>query len=238
MSLFKGEVRLFGDSFCRRVWGTCLSWILLELFFFFFRLAAKLIGPKILCQFFKNCWFFPGYPLKSMSLFKGEVRLFGDSFCRRVWGTCLSWILLELFFFFFRLAAKLIGPKILCQFFKNCWFFPGYPLKSMSLFKGEVRLFGDSFCRRVWGTCLSWILLELFFFFFRLAAKLIGPKILCQFFKNCWFFPGYPLKSMSLFKGEVRLFGDSFCRRVWGTCLSWILLELFFFFFFAWPRSS
>ena len=32
-------------------------------FFFFFCLAAKLIGPKILCQFFKNCWFFPVYPL-------------------------------------------------------------------------------------------------------------------------------------------------------------------------------
>ena len=36
-------------------------------------------------------------------------------------------------------------------------------------------------------------------------------------------------------KEEVRLFGDSFCRTVWGTCLSLILLELFFF---AWPRSS
>ena len=30
-------------------------------------------------------------------------------------------------------------------------------------------------------------------------------------------------------KGEVRLFGDSFCRTVRGTCLSLILLELFFF---------
>ena len=30
----------------------------------FFRLAAKLIGPKTLRQFFKNCCFFPVYLLK------------------------------------------------------------------------------------------------------------------------------------------------------------------------------
>ena len=42
-----------------------MSLILLELFFFFFRLAAKLIGPKTLCQFFKNCLFFPVYPLNT-----------------------------------------------------------------------------------------------------------------------------------------------------------------------------
>ena len=66
----KGEVMVFGDSFCRTVWGTCLSLILLELFFFFFfPLAAKLIGPKTGCQFFKNCWFFPVYPLNTIIIF-------------------------------------------------------------------------------------------------------------------------------------------------------------------------
>ena len=37
------------------------------------------------------------------------------------------------------------------------------------------------------------------------------------------------------FKGEVMVFGDSFCRTVRGTCLSLILLELFFP---PWRRSS
>ena len=36
--------------------------------FCFFRLAAKLIGPKTLRQFFKNCWFFPVYPLNVQTL--------------------------------------------------------------------------------------------------------------------------------------------------------------------------
>ena len=50
--LFKGLGVGFGDSFCRTVWGVCLSLIV---YFFFFPLAVKLIGPRTGCQFFKNC---------------------------------------------------------------------------------------------------------------------------------------------------------------------------------------
>ena len=47
----KGDSVGFGDSFCRTVWGICLSWFCIDFFFF---LATKLIGPRMGRQFFKN----------------------------------------------------------------------------------------------------------------------------------------------------------------------------------------
>ena len=64
----KGLVVVFGGGFCRTVWGTCLSWICRDYFFpLFFPLAAKLIGPKMGCQFFTNVDFFDHPPLNAMA---------------------------------------------------------------------------------------------------------------------------------------------------------------------------
>ena len=53
--LIKGPDVIFGDSFCRTVWGVCWSWICVDYFrSLFFPLAAKLIGPQTGCQFLKK----------------------------------------------------------------------------------------------------------------------------------------------------------------------------------------
>ena len=39
-------------------------------------------------------------------------------------------------------------------------------------------------------------------------------------------------------KGALHALGDSFCRTVWGVCLSLILYIYSFFSFFPWPRNS
>ena len=45
----------------------------------------------------------------------------------------------------------------------------------------------------------------------------------------------FSLSYFASLKGEGVVYGDIFCRRVWGVCLSLILIELFFS---PWPRSS
>ena len=59
--VFVGRCEVF-VSFCRTVRGVCLSLILLNVFFFFFPLAAKHIGLRTGCQFFKNFRFFRHRP--------------------------------------------------------------------------------------------------------------------------------------------------------------------------------
>ena len=54
-------------------------------------------------------------------------------------------------------------------------------------------------------------------FLFPSAAKLIGPRTVCQFLKNVDFYGIYPLNSMSHlwgWGGGEDAFGDSFCRTV------------------------
>ena len=62
--------------------------------------------------------------------------------------------------------------------------------------------------------CLDFVLA----FVFSLAAKLMGPRMGRQFFKNVDFSVTYPLKSvscsMSYLRGDGVGFGDSFCRTV------------------------
>ena len=53
--LIKGVSDSFGDRFCRRVLGVCLDFVS---YIFFSPLAAKLVGPRTVCQFFKQCQFF------------------------------------------------------------------------------------------------------------------------------------------------------------------------------------
>ena len=61
----KGLVVVFGDGFCRTVRRARLSWICRDYFFsLFFPLAAKLIGPKMGCQFFKNVDFLTTTPFR------------------------------------------------------------------------------------------------------------------------------------------------------------------------------
>ena len=57
------------------------------------------------------------YLVANRSGLRGVHNVFGDSFCRTVWGVCLD---LVHFFFFFPLAVKLRGLRTGCQFFKNC----------------------------------------------------------------------------------------------------------------------
>ena len=89
--------------FCRTVWGVCLSWIWSFYFIcLFFSLAAKLKRFANGRQFFKNVDFSVTF------LLKGVKVAFGDSFCRTVWGVCLSWIWSFHFIcLYFSLAAKL-----------------------------------------------------------------------------------------------------------------------------------
>ena len=69
MSL-KGLAVVFGDNFCMRVWGVCLSWICRDDFFSLcFPLAVKLIGLQTGCQFFKNVHFFDNPPLKCFIIY-------------------------------------------------------------------------------------------------------------------------------------------------------------------------
>ena len=64
ITYFEGSIKDhgvgFGDSFCRTVWGVCLSWCCIDSFS---PLAAKLIGPWMRRQFFKNVDFSVTYPL-------------------------------------------------------------------------------------------------------------------------------------------------------------------------------
>ena len=71
---FKGLVVIFGDSFCRRVWGVCLSWISRDYFFsLFFPLAAKLIGPQTGCQFLKIVDLFDNVKASKNTLRSGKI---------------------------------------------------------------------------------------------------------------------------------------------------------------------
>ena len=109
-------------------------------------MAANCIVSRMFCSFEKSCppcevkppewnlslvlWSLTRPPCEPV---KGPVIIFGDSFCRTVWGVCLSWICIDYFFsLFFPLATKLIGPQTGCQFFKNVDFFDTGPLKLSS----------------------------------------------------------------------------------------------------------
>ena len=68
ISYFKEMVFIFEMVFV----GLCEVFVCLEFSaFFFFSLAAKLIGPFPECEFFKNVDFFPVHPLNENLLLKG-----------------------------------------------------------------------------------------------------------------------------------------------------------------------
>ena len=86
---------------------------------------------------------------------------------------------------------------------------------------------------------MSWICIEYFFsVFFPLAAKLIGPKPGCQFFKNVDFFDNHPLNAMAYLRDWWSLLAVVFvgqCEVL--VCLGFVE-SISFLYFFPWPRSS
>ena len=69
--------------------------------------------------------------------------------------------------------------------------------------------------------------LILYIFFFSLTAKLIGPRIGCQFFKkNVDFSDTYPLNSVSRLRGCVTVLEIVFV----GQCEVFVCLDFVFFF--------
>ena len=109
--------------------GPCEVFICLDFVLTFFPLAAKLIGPRMGRQFFKNVDFSATYPLKSvtssMSYSRGMVSVLEIVFV----GQCEVFVCLDFALTFFPLAVKLIGPRMGRQFFKNVNFSVTYPLK-------------------------------------------------------------------------------------------------------------
>ena len=95
-------------------------------------LGAKLIGLRMGCQFFKNVDFSVTYPLKSgscsMSYLRGTVSVLEIVFV----GQCEVFVCLDFVLTFPlpppTLAAKLIGPRMGRQFFKNVDFSVTFPL--------------------------------------------------------------------------------------------------------------
>ena len=89
--------------------------------------TAKLIGPRMGCQFFRNVDFSVTYPLKSVSCsmyyLRGTVSVLEIVFVRQ----CEVFVCLDFALAFFPLAAKLIGPRMGSQFFRNVDFSVTYP---------------------------------------------------------------------------------------------------------------
>ena len=87
MSHLRGRVTVLEIVFV----GQCEVFICLDfIHFLFFPLAAKLIGLRSVCQFFKNFDFSFTLSLNLMSHLTGVCDGFGDNFCRRELGVCLS----------------------------------------------------------------------------------------------------------------------------------------------------
>ena len=119
------------------------------------------------------------YLVANRSGLRGVHNVFGDSFCRTVWGVCLDLV----HFFFFSLwpwSSEVCERGV--NSLKTVEFLINHPLNSIFHLRGCITFLEIVFV----GQCDVFVCLNLKHFF--LATKLIGPRTGCLFFKNCWFF--------------------------------------------------
>ena len=139
--LVKYRYMLFGDSFCRVVWGVSLSWICQTFFFFFFLVANFSIWSPLMKISY----------LRTAECFL-EIVFVGLSEVLFVFNLLVFFFSLSLSL----LAAKLIGSFPGCEFFKNADFFGTHLLNENFLQSLETVFV---------GLCEMFVYLEFEYFF-------------------------------------------------------------------------